>query len=245
MITKYFYSAFNLLYDDVSDSLNIFQKEEFYRLIFASSYDAVDFGYMDNDMVRKITSGNASIHRKVAKRIYTIEGFEELRKSVEDNLYDKIKEKKSLFNALVDNIENNDSIPVEFKNIIKNTSYEDSYKVSRLVASILVVNDYMDYSCKKGKTDFFDIRFMRLDEDNPPLKYPKYITEVPAVISENIMGREDDVKALHRMLLQEKKNMIVSGVGGLGKTALVKLFLKQLCETEVNECEVDAIAWVH
>ena len=57
-------------------------------MIFATSYEAVDFGYMYNDMVRKITSGNSPVHRKVAKRIYTIEGFEELRKSIEDNLYD-------------------------------------------------------------------------------------------------------------------------------------------------------------
>ena len=96
MVKKYFYQTFNLLYDGVADSLNIYQKEELYRLIFATSYEAVDFGYMYNDMVRKITSGNSPVHRKVAKRIYTIEGFEELRKSIEDNLDEKIKDKKDL-----------------------------------------------------------------------------------------------------------------------------------------------------
>lgn len=245
MVKKYFYETFNLLYEGVADSLNIYQKEELYRLIFATSYEAVDFGYMYNDMVRKITSGNLPVHRKVAKRIYTIEGFEELRKSIEDNLYEKIKDKKDLFETLKKTIEKKDFVPVAYKNRIMRASYDDSYEASRLVASILVCNDYLDYACEKGKKDFLDVRFMRMDEDAPPLRYPKYITEVPTAISESIIGRDDDIKTLDKLLLKEKKNLIVSGVGGLGKTELVKLFLKQLCETEVQECEIDAVAWVH
>ena len=38
MKTKYFYNAFNILYDLVKESLGIFQKEELYRQLFQAIY---------------------------------------------------------------------------------------------------------------------------------------------------------------------------------------------------------------
>lgn len=245
MLNKYFYEAFNLLYDRASESMNIFQKEEFYRSIFLNSYRLADIEYIDNDSVRKITSGNATIHRKVAKKLYTIDGFEELRKTVEEKLYNHIKGKTELLEKLVKSISDNEYIPNSYKNTILNTPYDSAYNASKLVASILVSLDYIDYMCEKGKSDFFDVGFMRMEADTPPLKYPKYLTEVPAATGESIIGRDDDLKTLDELLIKKRKNVIVSGVGGLGKTELVKLFLKQICAREVQDCEIDAIIWVH
>lgn len=58
MKTKYFYNAFNILYDLVKESLGIFQKEELYRQLFQAIYVMSGDALYDNDSIRKITSGN-------------------------------------------------------------------------------------------------------------------------------------------------------------------------------------------
>ncbi|MEE0187172.1 MAG: hypothetical protein BHV95_01990 [Clostridiales bacterium Nov_37_41] len=84
---------------------------------------------------------------------------------------------------------------------------------------------------------------MRLSADNAPTKHPKYITESP----ENgidIIGREDDIDTLKDILIKKEENLLVTAVGGLGKTELVKRFLSEIREKYVNECYIEAIAWV-
>ena len=52
MKTKYFYNAFNILYDLVKESLGIFQKEELYRQLFQAIYVMSGDALYDNDSIR-------------------------------------------------------------------------------------------------------------------------------------------------------------------------------------------------
>lgn len=74
MKTKYFYNAFNILYDLVKESLGIFQKEELYRQLFQAIYVMSGDALYDNDSIRKITSGNQTIHLRAVKKLHTPEG---------------------------------------------------------------------------------------------------------------------------------------------------------------------------
>ena len=62
MKQKKFYEAFDLLYTAAKEALYISQKEEFYRMLFKDIYALSDDGLFDNDAIRKITSGNGTIH---------------------------------------------------------------------------------------------------------------------------------------------------------------------------------------
>ena len=83
MKTKYFYNAFNILYDLVKESLGIFQKEELYRQLFQAIYVMSGDALYDNDSIRKITSGNQTIHLRAVKKLHTPEGFEKFRRDIE------------------------------------------------------------------------------------------------------------------------------------------------------------------
>ena len=76
MRQKLFYNAFNVLYTDVKEKLCIYQKEDFYRLLFEDIYRHAEDELLDNDSIRKITSGNSTVHRRVMKKLCTIDGFE-------------------------------------------------------------------------------------------------------------------------------------------------------------------------
>ena len=71
MSQKNFYTAFNIIYSYLKEPLGIYQKEQFYRMIFQDIYALTGDGLYDNDSIRKITSGQTLIHRRVAKKLYT------------------------------------------------------------------------------------------------------------------------------------------------------------------------------
>ena len=83
MKQKNFYTAFNVIYSYLKEPLGIYQKEQFYRMIFQDIYALTGDGLYDNDSIRKITSGQTLIHRRVAKKLYTENGFEIFRESIE------------------------------------------------------------------------------------------------------------------------------------------------------------------
>ena len=84
---------------------------------------------------------------------------------------------------------------------------------------------------------------MRLSADNAPAKYPKYITESPENGVE-LVGRKTDTNTLHDVLIKKKENTLVTAVGCLGKTKLVKNFISEIREKDVNECGIEVIACV-
>ena len=68
---------------------------------------------------------------------------------------------------------------------------------------------------------------------------PVYITERPAIGVDYLFGREHDIEKIEEAVLHRGKVMI-SGVGGIGKTELVKRFLLKLEEGS----SIREIAWI-
>ncbi len=138
-----------------------------------------------------------------------------------------------------------DRVPADIKQQMVDSAAEHTeYQVSRAIAGILLCLNYSDYLSAKGKGTFIDIGFMRLASDRPLPRYPKYITDSPDAAVAELMGREDELKELHTSIIAGDGKLLISAVGGLGKTELVKKFLSILLETETGECELEAIAWV-
>ena len=94
--------------------------------------------------------------------------------------------------------------------------------------------------------DVTDNRYlaMQLSVDQPIPQYPRFITDLPDAAVEELIGREMELKQLQDLVVGQHKKLILSGVGGLGKTELVKLFLDQLTHTETKESGIEEIAWI-
>ena len=245
MSQKNFYTAFNIIYSYLKEPLGIYQKEQFYRMIFQDIYALTGDGLYDNDSIRKITSGQTLIHRRVAKKLYTENGFEIFRESIEKVCLSGEFEKTKMLSDLQRLLKESTVIPDNIKQQINKSFAEtSSYQQSRAIAAILICSDKADCAWQKKSVFSLDVSFMRLEADYPPAKYPKYISDSPDAAVEELIGREEELKELYSEIVEKEQNMMISAVGGLGKTELVKAFLNRIMNTEVQENGIENVAWI-
>lgn len=88
------------------------------------------------------------------------------------------------------------------------------------------------------------IRYEHCDvADNRP-QYPCFITDSPDAAVDELIGREAELEALYDLIVDQHKKLVLSSVGGLGKTELVKRFLDRLVNTEAKVSGIEEIAWI-
>lgn len=245
MEQKNFYDAFDLLYQAVKEALCVYQKEEFYRVLFKEVYALADDGMFDNDAIRKVTSGNSTIHKRAVKHLCTYEGFECFRLNIEKVCLPKLEDKKSFVSQLWQIFEQAKNIPQEVRcQLAECSEADDEYQLSKVIGGILVCLNHSDYLSARGKGGFFNVEFMRLAADNPLPHQPKYITDSPDAAVEELIGRRDDMETLFEEIVERKGKVLISAVGGLGKTELVKGFLQELLKMDTAQSGIEVIAWV-
>lgn len=245
MAEKVFFKAFTFLYNALKLKLNIYKKEDFYRLVFNDIYEFSDIGLYDDDVIRKITSGNATIHVRVMKKLHTYDGFEMFRKGMEKKILPYLSDRANVLTQLQEMLNNAGNIPQEIiRQINDSVLTEDDYHVSRGISAVLICLNYSDYTKNKNIGRFIDIGFMRLSDDKPLPSYPKYITDSPDAAVEELIGREDELDLLYEEIIKKQGKMLISAVGGLGKTEVVKRFLNNLMNVETEECGIEAVAWI-
>lgn len=242
MKTKYFYNAFNILYDLVKESLGIFQKEELYRQLFQAIYVMSGDALYDNDSIRKITSGNQTIHLRAVKKLHTPEGFEKFRRDIERVCLTNINSPVDVANKLLEQCE---QVSEETGRTIKSSFNDDTpYQISRAVAAVLIFLNHADYASSKGKHTVLNIDFMRLGEEQPLLSCPKFITNIPNAAVDRLVGRIDEINEVYQEIVEGDGKLMVTGVGGLGKTVVVQQFLNKLQNTPTEESQIEKIAWI-
>ena len=245
MKQKNFYNIFNALYDEVQDILEITQKEALYSLLFGNIYSLINDDLYDYDNIRKITSGNGTIHKKVLKVLYTDTGFEQFRINIETVCLPALENKQDFVNEALRIFQSDESIPVTIKDsIAEGASDESDYALSRTIAAIMLCLDYSDYIAAKGKGAFFDTNFMHLKSKKPLPVYPRFVTETPNAAVNNLIGRTDDLEKLNNSIFSGSGKIMLSAVGGLGKTELVKKFVYDISQREVTLTGISHIAWI-
>lgn len=245
MKQKIFYKAFSFLYENVKDSINIYQKEEFFRLLFGNIYLLSNDDLFDNDKIRKITSGNATIHRRIAKQLCTDKGFELLRQNISEVCLPRTVNNSYIIKEMLHLVELDSTIPNDIKKQISlSVTPYNEYSLSRAIAAILICLDHSDYIFNRGKKFVINVEFMRLNFTKPISKYPRYISESPDAATENLMGRKDELETLYSEIINGEGKLMVSAVGGLGKTELVKFFLNQIANTDVKTSNIEVIGWI-
>ena len=194
MKQKKFYEAFDLLYMAVKEALYISQKEEFYRMLFKDIYALSDDGLFDNDAIRKITSGNGTIHIRAMKHLCTCEGFEIFRKKIEEICLPRLSNQNGILSKMYEICKEPQNMPEEIIQALGQCmGAEGDYQISRAIAAVLVCLNYSDYLENRGKGTFFNIGFMRLASESALPMYPKYITDMPDVAAEEFIGRQEEL----------------------------------------------------
>ena len=222
--------AFGALYEAVAPGRHLSKKEDLYRLVF----ERTSFGEVfSDDPIRKITSGIRPIHERIVKSACTDDGFESLRFSVEEECLPYIDGWQSLTEELLVILHSEASVPDTVKAAFKGSLREyDAYQVSRFIAGILLCLDNAD----RGGQVISDWGVVHLLASSAR---PRYITDCPGSGVDALLGRDRDLEEIGKAVLSDGKVMI-SGVGGIGKTELVKKFLAGLGEGS----GVKQIAWV-
>lgn len=67
---------------------------------------------------------------------------------------------------------------------------------------------------------------------------------MPDAAAEEFIGRQEELEKLSEEIVDRKGKLLVSAVGGLGKTELVKEFLHDLLKTDTGESGIEVIAWI-
>lgn len=245
MKQKNFYNIFNALYDEVQDVLEITQKEALYSLLFGNIYSSINDDLYGFDNIRKITSGNITLHRKILKVLYTDIGFEQFRMNIETTCLPVLEDKHDFVRKALCIFESDEYIPITVKNaVMESISYEFDYTVSRTIAAIMLCLNHSDYIAAKGKGVFFDTDFMHLKSKKPLPVYPRFVTETPNAAVNNLIGRADDLEKLNNSVFSGSGKIMLSAVGGLGKTELVKKFVYDISQREVTLTGISHIAWI-
>lgn len=242
MDQKHFYQAFNLLYQSSALRNGITTKEDFYILLFRSTDEAI-YGNGDADSIRRITSGKSNLRVQTAKRLQTAEGFELLRKAVETYVFTDISDCEHTATQILDIVKSDHNIPSTVKAHILETAFESTYTLSRSVTAALVCLNYSDYMMRTGTAQFIDIVFMRLYDNAPPADYPIFLTDYPSAGVDKLIGREDDIDTLYEEI-NEHSSILVSAVGGLGKTELIKALLDKIHHTKTADTNIEYLAWI-
>lgn len=245
MQQKHFYNAFSILYSAVKDGLRISQKEELYRILFRDAYLQAGDDLYGNDAIRKVTAGSSPIHRKAIKALYSEHGFETLRANIERICLQQLSDHRKILTDMLSVVAADTRVPEPVKQMLSESIQTDSsYHLSKAAAGMLLCLDRSDYLCWKGSFSFGDVGFMRLSSNEPIPQFPRYLSDPPNAAVDVLVGREEELRVLYDELICGTGKMMVSAVGGLGKTELAKAFLAQIMDAPTNQTGIESIAWI-
>lgn len=244
-----FETVFQILYNPLTANTNI-KKEELYRDIFLDLYLITGRFCEDEEDTapfRKFTSGNLPIQKYVVKKLHTEKGFELVRKSIEDHYLGYFENYDGIVSKLMQLLKEDVFVSPHIKEKILSSCPVPSapFETSRFIAAILVCADYKKrFDGKANQEVFLNIDFMHLNDREEPPAYPVYLTESPEDAIKFFKGRADELEKLEEYILLEKKSVLLTGIGGLGKTELVKKLLNKIMDRKTVDCGIRYVAWV-
>lgn len=126
---------------------------------------------------------------------------------------------------------------------------EYSNLITEEVARFWVDAFDMEVACSQELYNYMNGK-KNISEKGLPLQpqiqsqYPHFITDPPDSAAAFFVGRDEEAEQLYNLIVDQHKKVLLSGVGGLGKTELTKLFLNKLMSKSALESGIEEIAWI-
>lgn len=244
-----FQTVFQILHEPLAGNTNI-KKEELYRDIFQGVYQMAGYRCEDDEdtaLFRKFTSGILPIQKYVEKKLHTEKGFELTRKGIEDYYLGYFQDYDGIISDLAQLLESDGFVTSSVKQKILSSCPMPAapFEASRFIAAVMVCADYKNrYSRRTDQKVFLNIDFMHLNDMEEPSAYPVYLTESPEDAVHSFKGRIEDLEKLEKQILLENQSILLTGIGGLGKTELVKKLLSRIMNRKAIDCGIRYVAWV-
>lgn len=244
-----FENVFEILYKPLKGCAGI-KKEELYRNIFLEVYKMAGRPCSEQDSTepfRKITSGNTPIQNYVAKKLHTEKGFEMTRQCVEHNYLGYFSNYDGIIESLENLIETDTFMEqrIKHKLLVSCPIPADSFHASRFITAILICANYKNRLDGKIESNvFLNMEFMHLEETEKQPEYPVFLTELPEDAVNSFIGRDADLEYLEQSIVANKESILLCGIGGIGKTELVKSLLNKIMNRKVEETQIRYVAWV-
>ncbi len=163
---------------------------------------------------------------------FSLEDFSKVIQKDENIILPNEKELTSFFTTLDVNIKGDEKLKTIF---VEDNYKEEIFKLADLLKSISQKLNVIE-----DKTDRIDKKADKiLEVVTPNGTLPKELTaNINRIPKRKIVGRVDDLIKLRNSLLENKRTVLLNGMGGIGKTTLAAVYVDEFWE------EYNYIAWL-
>lgn len=146
----------------------------------------------------------------------------------------------------------------DFRNSIELTKgHVSKFKTFILLTTTKRYGNVQDYAIKLSELNSFEVLFWSWEDIEPYIAdfellrnkyyphlwssenlYPKILTYIPKIDEKEIIGRKNELSVLKKKFDETNKIVLVSGIGGVGKSTFAKAFIVQNFNT------YDHIVWI-
>ena len=224
-----FCTAAKIILDFVAVSKSISQLDFMYDLFkdFIESDEGLDFDF-DNGLVCRWLNGTAKISSRLTSYYSANGNIEAMAIDIEQNilplLYDKFMAAEELYHLLM----NDTTVSANLKSeLTENYSYNNDIDLSNFISRVLLFTMSRTFIKHDVKTK----ELLSTGTLSPIVK--DYIYDIVPKPCRHFCGRETDLENIHE-LLKENDKIFLTGVAGIGKSELAKMYAEKYKKEYTN-----------
>lgn len=187
--------------------------------------------------VKKQTIEGRPLPRVITAKIHTEKGFRMLCNSIRKNYLEEFQEYGCMWEKLSNMLKEDAGFSEDIKKSILDSANngQGKFKMARFIAIMFVLGNFNSGAGKKGLAFQESLEYMHLEDESSfehkEYIYPRILTEKAPLPPEEYYGREKEWEDILNLLRENRKIILVNGLGGVGKSTICKkiyhYFLKQ------------------
>ena len=218
-----------VILDYVAESKNINQLDFMYELFkdFIESDEGADFDF-DNGQVCRWLNGTAKISTRIISYYSETGNIEAMAIDVEENilslLYDKFMAAEEIYHLLMNDTTISDNLK---RKLTENYPCNDDIALSNFFSRILLFTMNRNFV----KHDIKTKELLQAGTLSPCVR--DYIYDIVPKPCRHFCGRETELEEIHD-LLKENSKVFLTGVAGIGKSELAKMYAQKYKKEYTN-----------
>lgn len=213
----------------VADGKNINQLDFMYDLFkdFIESDEGLDFDF-DNGLVCRWLNGTAKISTRITSYYSSNGNIEAMAIDIEEKilplLYDKFMAAEELYHLLMNDMTVSANLKSE---VTEHYPYDNDIDLSNFISRVLLFSMNRTFIKRDVKTK----ELLSSGTLSPVVK--DYIYDIVPKPCRHFCGRETDLEQIHE-LLKENDKVFLTGVAGIGKSELAKMYAETYKKAYTN-----------